>query len=365
MGDAEAKYATIDLINAVMGMVASLGSTARPLVISFAQQPLMRRAAALFNDLDVRFIGDIAAPTRMATFSQARAMIAAGNAVNERTLAPWGQLEYVQTLGSGYNNLDLAALALRRIVAAHNRGQNAQAVAEHVLMSAMYLLRDMGDAHEMVLGGSFGDRQRLAGSIRDLSGLTLGIYGLGSIGQRLAAFGKVFDLHMVYHQRHRNLAWERETAIRYVPAGALWGMSDIVVLAVPLTEATHHLAGPDSLSQMKPSAVLVNVGRGAVVDEHALADVLMRRAIYGAALDVFESEPLDASSPLRNLPLEVRRRVLFSPHIAGMTTQSLEKMAASALRNVQHYFSHEPLRDQLIPEDGLNPWDWRNALLQK
>ena len=185
------------------------------------------------------------------------------------------------------------------------------------------------------------------------------------LGNALLHSGKRLICTWVYHQRHRNLAWEKETAIRYVSAGALWGMSDIVVLAVPLTEATYHLAGPEVLSQMKPSAVLINVGRGAVVDEHALADVLMRRAIYGAALDVFESEPLDASSPLRNLPLEIRRRVLFSPHIAGMTTQSLERMAASALRNVQHYFSHEPIQDQLIPEDGANPWDWRNAVLQK
>ncbi|PSR29442.1 MAG: hypothetical protein C7B47_01635 [Sulfobacillus thermosulfidooxidans] len=337
----------------------------RPLVISFAQQPLIRQMVSHFPLLDVRFVDDIAASQRLGIYDQAVCMIAAGNPVNSHTLTPWHHLQFVQTLGSGYNNLDMAELRRRGIVAAHNPGHNAQAVAEHVLMSAMYLLRNMGAAHQMVTQARFSDRQRLAGQIQDLNGLTLGIYGFGYIGKALARLSLPFDVHILYHQRHPVPDWERQYGVQYVSADEIWRSSDIVVLTVPLTEATYHLASNSQFDMMKSTAIVINVGRGPVVDEKALAQALIDQKIAGAALDVFESEPIDPNSPLLHLPEPIRHRVLFSPHVSGVTRQALQKMIKGALDNVQRFVNHEPLLHQLLPEEHINPWDWRDGVLQK
>ncbi|AUW94679.1 hypothetical protein BXT84_12590 [Sulfobacillus thermotolerans] len=340
-------------------------SSTRPLVVSYAQQPLMRQIAATFPALDVRFVDDIAAPTRISIFNQARAMIVAGNPVNAHTLEPWTTLEFVQTLGSGYNNVDLSALQDRHIAAAHNPGQNAYAVAEHALMSAIYLMRHMGAAHTMVLNGQFSQRQQLAGTIRDMRGLTLALYGMGQIGQQLVRLATPFGMNLIYYQRHRHPQVEHEYAVRYVAPDELWKLADIVVLTVPLTDATFHLVGKDQLACMKPGSVLINVGRGPVVDEQALAQALIEERLYGAALDVFETEPLSESSPLRSLPPPVQERTLFSPHISGVTQQALTAMATHALENVQCFFAQQSVHHVLVPRPGVNLWQWQNDGRQK
>ncbi len=337
----------------------------RPLIISFAQQSLVRQKADEIPELNVRFVDDIAAVAREEVFGQAVGMIAAGNSVSENTLTGWNRLEFVQTLGSGYNNLDLAALANRQVVVAHNPGQNAQAVAEHALMSAMYLLREMGRAQTMVLQGKFTERHMLAGTIRDLSGMTMGIYGLGTIGKSLAHIAGGFGMRLTYYQRHREREFEAVEHIAYVDPHELWTHSDIVVMTLPLTRATFHLVGDAELGLMPRSSVLINVGRGAVVDQEALASALSGGEILGAALDVFEKEPLDESNPLMHLPPAIQDRLLLSPHVSGVTRQALEKMAQEALRNVMRYFDAQAVCHQLVPEPGVNLANWRNASLQK
>ncbi len=328
----------------------------RPLVISFALHPAIKQMVGYFPKLDVRFVDEIAPSQRLAVYDHADAMIAAGNGVNANTLNAWHNLKFVQTLGSGYNNVDLDDLQKQGVALAHNPGHNAQAVAEHVIMSAMYLLRDMNRAHGMVKQGHFENRHNLAGQIRDLSGLVFGLYGFGHIGQTLTRFLVPFDVKVLYHQRHQALAQEKKYGAKYVSADEIWRASDILVLSVPLTEDTYHLVSGPQLAALKSTAMVINVGRGPVVDEEALARALAQSQIGGAALDVFETEPLDPNSPLLHLPESARSHVLFSPHVSGVTEQSLKKMATAALDNVQRFFNHEEPLHRLLPEEGIPPW---------
>ncbi len=331
----------------------------RPLVISFAVQATIKQMASNFPDLDVRFVDDIAPSQRLAVYDQADAMIAAGNRVNAGTIGPWDHLKFVQTLGSGYNNLELEELRQQGIVVAHNPGHNAQAVAEHVIMSAMYLLREMSQAHSMV-HGHFANRRYLAGQIRELSGLTFGLYGYGHIGQTLTRLLQPFDVTILYHQRHQVASHEERFGVRYVSANEIWTASDVVVLSVPLTPHTYHLASASEFERMKPTAIVINVGRGPVVDEEALAAALVKRRIGGAALDVFEKEPLDPKSPLLHLPEEIRPRVLYSPHVSGVTQQSLQRMTVAAFDNVRRFFNREKPLHLLVPEDEVSLWTWQH-----
>ncbi len=337
----------------------------RPLVISFALQPVIKQMTRHFSQLEVRFVDDIAAPQRIAAYNQAAAMIAAGNAVSANTLEPWHNLEFVQTLGSGYNNLDIEELRKRGIVVAHNPAHNAQAVAEHAIMSAMYLLRDMDRAHRMVAEGRFADRRHLAGQIRDLSGLIVGLYGFGHIGQTMTRLLQPFGADVLYYQRHRVPAEEERYGARYVSANELWTTADIVVLSVPLTQDTYHLVSEPQFAALKSTAIVINVGRGPVVDEKALALALTEGQIAGAALDVFETEPLSPDSPLLHLPEAIRSRILFSPHVSGVTQQALKKMTLAALANVQRFFSHEQPLHLLVPEEAVPPWTWQHDVRQK
>jgi gluconate 2-dehydrogenase len=182
----------------------------------------------------------------------------------------------------------------------------------------------------------------------DTRGRTLGILGMGRIGQAVARRAMGFGMPVIYHNRSRlPQAVEANCAARYVDKPTLLAQADFLVLAVPLTAASRHAIGVDELAQMKPTAVLVNIARGGVVDDAALAAALGEGRLAGAALDVFEGEP--AVHP----DLLALDNVILSPHIASATWDTRRAMTALAVDNVLALFGHGPHAGR--PPSLINP----------
>jgi (S)-sulfolactate dehydrogenase len=237
--------------------------------------------------------------------------------VDAELVAAAGKLRVVGRLGVGLDNIDLAACASRAIEVIPATGANALAVAEYVIATAFALSRGAYfSTAEMAAGGW---PRAALGAGRELHGRTLGIVGFGSIGRATARLGRAigmtpigFDAHIA---RSASMWDDERTTPR--PLDELLGEADIVSLHVPLSPATRGLIGAQALALMKREAILINTARGGVVDEAALAAALKAGRLAGAALDVFETEPLPAGSSLAGCP-----NLILTPHIAGVTRES-------------------------------------------
>ena len=238
-------------------------------------------------------------------------------------------LRVVGRLGVGLDNIDLETCRERGIRVIPAPGANALAVAEYVMFTAMVLLRGVADCTARVAGGEW-PRAALS-SGRELAGKTLGVIGFGSIGRKVAGLARALDMNIVACDPAIDadeIAWQRHgaTPMRFHD---LLSSADVITLHVPLTADTRHLVDADALRRMKPDAVLINTARGGVVDEQALAAALRAGRLAGAALDVFEHEPLPANSGLSDCP-----RLILTPHIAGVTAESNVRVSTMIARNV-------------------------------
>ncbi len=238
-------------------------------------------------------------------------------------------LRAVGRLGVGLDNIDLEACGERGIAVLPATGANAESVAEYVLATALILRRNGAYfANEMMISGQW-PREKLMG--RELAGDTLGLLGYGSIGQvvaaRAAALGMtVAAFDPILPAGHD--AWQYAAKASF---DAIIGESDVISLHLPLNSETRGLLGAATIARMKPVAVLINSARGGIVDETALCAALTSQAIAGAALDVFECEPLDAEagSKFLNVP-----NLILTPHIAGVTHDANRRVSDMTARNV-------------------------------
>ena len=237
--------------------------------------------------------------------------------VDATLIAAAAKLKVVGRLGVGLDNIDLPACEARGIQVIPARGANALAVAEYVIGAAMHLLRGAFLATESVAAGEW-PRNALSHG-REIAGKTLGVVGFGSIGQLTGRLARALGMTVIGFDAKipaSSAVWgEQNTAPRRFDD--LLRAADVVSLHVPLTPATRHLIDAEKLALMKPDAVLINTARGGVVDEEALAAGLRAGRLYGAALDVFESEPLPAGSPLAGCP-----NLILTPHVAGLTREA-------------------------------------------
>ena len=176
---------------------------------------------------------------------------------------------------------------------------------------------------------------------QEVAGATLGLIGVGSIGSRVAQMASALGMRVIAVREHvdREKPPGLQTVYPAVAIDEMLQQSDYVVMAVPLVDATHALIDSARLASMKPSAYLINVGRGAQVDEAALVDALRARRIAGAALDVFEREPLPSDSPLWELD-----NLLITPHTAGLTEKLWHRHYALFSENLRRYLSGQALR---------------------
>lgn len=277
------------------------------------------------------------------------------------------KLRWIQTHSAGVDFLlDEPIMQSKQVKVTSSSGIHATPIAEYCIMMMLafnYRLPLMLRQQAESLWRTRDDRNREIFQRYELRGQTVGIVGYGSIGRELARIAASMGMVVLATKRDlMQLSDETdyhepgtgdvlgEIPDRLYPTEAITSLareSDFVVLTLPLTPETRHLIDADVLKAMKSSAVLINIARGAVVDEAALIDALKGKQIGGAALDVFEQEPLPADSPLWQLD-----NVIISPHVAGNSRTYHQKAAAVFIENLQRYLDGSPLLNQLQPDRG-------------
>ncbi|HKW22969.1 MAG TPA: D-2-hydroxyacid dehydrogenase [Ktedonobacterales bacterium] len=230
-------------------------------------------------------------------------------------------------------------------------GIHAVPIGEFALSLMLMWVRHWPQIIDYQRAGTWPDsagRERLHG--RELDGATLGVVGLGSIGRHIARLGRAFGMRIIATRRSASAGAGDPDVDMMVPPdrlGDLLAAADFVVVSVPATEQTRHLIGADELRAMRHAAFLINISRGSAIDEAALIAALTDGVIGGAGLDVFETEPLPAESPLWQLP-----NVTISPHVAGNTDQYSRRFTDLFLENLARYRAREPLRNVVDLERG-------------
>jgi gluconate 2-dehydrogenase len=241
------------------------------------------------------------------------------------------RLKVVANLGVGYNNLDIDALTRAGVLASNTPEVLNESVADYAWALMLAAARRVGAAERWLRAGQWaGSRMRFDDWLGlDVHGRTLGILGMGRIGQAIARRAVGFDMRVLYHNRSRlPEPVERECRATLVSKPELLQQADFLVLVLPFTPENRHAIGAPELAQMKRSAVLVNIARGGIVDDAALAEALRDGRLAAAGLDVFEGEP--AVHP----DLMVLDNALLSPHIASASEDTRRSMANIAADNV-------------------------------
>ena len=264
--------------------------------------------------------------------------------VNEETLAAAPQLRIAATVSVGYDNIDVPACTRHYVVATNTPGVLDDTTADFAFTLMLAVARRLVEADKWLRSGNWSGWQFDQFISTDVWGKTLGIIGFGRIGRDVARRAQGFRMRVIYYNRNRVAPeLERELNAEYVPLDRLFAESDFVSLHVPLTPETRHLINADTLKKMKRTAFLINTSRGPVVDEAALAAALKAGTIAGAALDVYEREPLVNPDliPLQN--------VVLAPHLGSSSLETRTKMAVLAAKNVAAFFAGRQ------PPNALNP----------
>ena len=269
-----------------------------------------------------------------------------GERIDAQLLESAPQLKICANMAVGYNNFDLPAMTQRRVLATNTPDVLTETTADFGFALVMAIARRMAESEHFLRAGKW-DRWRydmFAGS--DVHGSTLGILGMGRIGQGIARRGAHgFGMNVIYHNRSRlTPALEAQCKARYVSKQELLQTADHVVLVLPYSAESHHTIGAAELALMKPTANLVNLARGGIVDDAALAQALRDRRIAGAALDVYEGEP-KLNPALLTVP-----NIVLTPHIASATVPTRMAMAKLAADNLIGFLVHGKALTPLNPE---------------
>ncbi len=282
-------------------------------------------------DVEVAIAGDVAS-LRGAVRGAEVMLISPRYGAQLRDL--WTEMDavrWIHSLGAGVETLPFDLLRRRDIVVTNGRGIYADALAEFSMAAMLWFAKDL-----RTLAENQAARRWQPGTVDRLEGATIGIVGYGAIGHAIARRAEAFGM--------RILALRRTAG---TPLDELLPTSDYVVLCTPLTEETRGLIDARRLGQMRRTAVLINIGRGAVVDEPALIEALRSRRIRGAALDVFDVEPLPPQNALWALP-----NVLISPHMADRAVDSHDRAMALFLRNLEHFRRGEAMVNVVDKDAG-------------
>jgi len=261
------------------------------------------------------------------------------NPLNGDAIRGAAKLRFIATMGTGYDNIDIAAARERNIPVTYAPGILDETTADGAFALLLAAARRLGEAERYLRAGKYRGWTPFLFTGRDVNHATLGIVGMGRIGRAVARRAKGFQMTLLYSDARRNEDAEREVGATYVTLDELLARSDFVSLHTPLLPETRHLMNAERLRKMKRTAILINSSRGPVVDEHALAEALRDGVIAGAGLDVFEREP-----EVDPLLLELENVVLL-PHIASASEETRTKMAVRAARNILAFLDGKPLLD--------------------
>jgi len=250
--------------------------------------------------------------------------------LNAEIIAALPELKYIGVCATGYNVVDVAAAKERGILVTNVPGYSSASVAQLVFALILELTHAVGRHAESVAAGKWqacADFSFSEQPLLELEGRTLGVVGYGDIGASVARIGLAFGMKVLASKR----TWSQSPPEGVTPAETdeIFAQSDVISLHCPLTDATKHLVGPRTLALMKPTAYLINTGRGPLIDEAALAAALQAGQIGGAGLDVLSVEPPSAGNPLIGAP-----NCLITPHVGWATREARARLIAQVVANL-------------------------------
>lgn len=250
------------------------------------------------------------------------------DSISDHVIAAADKLKIIANYAVGYNNINLPAASKRGIVVTNTPDVLTEATADLTFALILACARRVVEGDRMVRQGYFTGWAPLMLLGGDVSGQTIGIIGAGRIGAAVAKRAHGFGMNILYSDPQKNQVIEKEYLARKVNIEQLITESDFITLHVLLTDSTRHLIGTKEIYMMKSSAYIINTSRGAVIDEQALVNALLKRTVAGAGLDVYEREPLLAQG------LMELENVVLLPHLGSATLQTRTRMAEMAARNI-------------------------------
>lgn len=261
--------------------------------------------------------------------------------LNKDNLVYAKNLELICETATGFNNIDIEYAKDNNIAVTNVAGYSTNTVAQHTFACLLNLYDKISYYDKFVKNGDYtrsGLFTNLDRPFNDLEGKTYGIIGLGAIGRKVATIAEAFGMNVIYYStsgKNNNSDYKR------VEFDDLLKLSDVISIHAPLTDATKGLIDYENMKKMKKSAVLINMGRGPIVKEDDLARAIDDELILGAALDVFEVEPIRESNPLLNV--KNKERLLMTPHIAWSSVEARERLFQGVIDNIKAFYNGENL----------------------
>lgn len=253
------------------------------------------------------------------------------------TLFDDSPIRLVQVTGAGVDRIDEAEMKRRSIAVCNVPGGSNSALAEYTVVNALNLMRRFSWADTQLKAGRYeaARAQMVAANLPGLEGKTVGVIGLGVIGQVVAQAFQRFGANIVYFDPAPREVTAKALGATAMSLNGLLKASDVVTVHVPLLDATRNLIGASELALMKPGAILIQASRGGIVDEAALAAALTAGHIGGAAVDVYAKEPIDGANPLLALTGDALDKVILTPHIAGVSLQAWQTLFRESWENAE------------------------------
>lgn len=264
--------------------------------------------------------------------------------ITEEMLERMRKVRLIQQPSTGYDHIDVDAAKKLNIPVANAGNVNASSVAEHTIMVALALLKRLIHANQRMFEGAWAQEEMFRLGIYELHGKTWGILGMGRQGREVAKRLAGWGVRIIYYSRRRVREVEERHNAEFKPLDELLKESDVISIHLPLTPETEKLIGEEELRMMKSNAILINVARGGIVDEEALAKALKEGWIGGAAVDVYSEEPVSRDHPLLKLGAG-QVNLILTPHIAGATNEARLRILNEALSNVVRVLKGEEARN--------------------
>jgi glyoxylate reductase len=264
--------------------------------------------------------------------------------IDRELLAHASNLKIISNMAVGYNNIDIKAASEKGIMVTNTPGVLTEATADLTFSLLMATARRIPEASEFLRNGKWESWSPMLLTGQDVFGATIGIIGMGRIGEGVARRAKGFNMEILYYNRSRKNEVENELGATYVELNELLAQSDFVVILAPYTEETQNMISEKELALMKGSAILINVARGGIVNEMDLFTALKEQRIWAAGLDVFEQEPISLDHPLLSLP-----NAVLLPHIGSASIKTRTKMSELAAENMLQALNGD------TPEHLVNP----------
>jgi glycerate dehydrogenase len=274
---------------------------------------------------------------------QAEVLIVNKVPIRKKTLDQLPHLRCICLLATGYNNIDIQAAGERGIVVCNAVGYGSASVAQHVFALLLTLTHRISDHNKSVQEGKWSAHRDFSywlHTIPELKGSTFGIYGFGKIGQQVATIAQAFGMNILATHKHPER--DKRPGVTFVPIEELFAQSDVVSLHAPLTKENEGIVNKKLLQKMKSSAILINTGRGGLVHEKDLAEILREKVIFGAALDVLSQEPPPKDHPLFGLD-----NCIITPHMAWAAKEARERLLDITVENISAYLHGDP-RNKII-----------------